>query len=66
MASGLYGGPHGVTHCGCYHEERGKITADTDDFWLVYEYDDHNGMRLRQNAEVSRATKNNQAIKPHE
>ena len=46
---GLYGGPHGVTHCGCYHEGRGEITADTDYFWEVYEYDDHHGVRLKQN-----------------
>jgi hypothetical protein len=49
LVPGLYSGPHEVTHCGCYHEGRGEITADTDYFWEVYEYDDHHGVRMRHN-----------------
>jgi len=49
---GLYSGPHCINHCGCYHEGRGEYQADTDYFWEVYEYDDHHGVRMRQNAQA--------------
>ena len=50
MVDGLYCGDHGVTHCGCYHEGGGIVSAETDEFWAVWEYDADGYLVLKQNS----------------
>lgn len=38
LVPGLYGGDHGVVHCGCYYGGRGDVTDATDDFWDTWRY----------------------------